>query len=62
MRKDHTKYLGDSKPHGTWTEADLGLDFEGLGLPEEVKPISGWHPDLRYRKEKCIDGTSHHYF
>lgn len=62
MLKDHTRYLGDNKPIGAWTPYDDGLSFDMLPqLPETIKPIGAWHPELCYRKEKFIDGTSHHY-
>jgi hypothetical protein len=60
--KDHTRYLGDDKPIGPTTDEKDGLDFYWCGvLPDYNTLIEAWHPDLRIRQQKNIDGTSHHY-
>jgi len=58
------RYRGDDKTVAPHKEGPEGLAFDYFPdgqLPELSKPIEAWHPDLFFRKEKAIDGTSHHY-
>jgi len=58
MSKELAGYMGDDRTR--WEKPGLAFDFN-KSLPESSKPITSWHPHLQYRRDKNIDGTSHHY-